>query len=57
MWVWFVAALILTFILIVSNQESTEERVDELEIDDEDDLIEEFLIIDLLDEEEEESYQ
>ena len=54
MWIWLVAGLILGFILIISNQESTEARESEVEIDEEDDLLEEFLIIDLLDEEEEE---
>ena len=55
-WIWLVAALILGFILIVSNQESTEASVSELELDEEDELIEEFLIIDLLEEEEEEEH-
>ena len=54
MWIWLVAVLILGFILIMSNQESIEAREIEFEIDEEDDLIEEFLILDLLDEEDEE---
>ena len=49
-----VVALILGFILIITNQESTEMRSNELELDEEDELLEEFLIIDLLEEEEEE---
>ena len=53
MWIWLVVALILGFIIILSNQESTEARASELELDEEDELLEEFLIIDLLDEEEE----
>ena len=68
---WFVAGLILVFLLILFNQKTTDkserprkkkppslqlgeidDRCVEL-FDDEDELVEEFLIIDLLDEEEE----
>ena len=52
MWIWLVAALILGFIIISSNRESTETRPSEFYLDEDDELIEEFLIIDLLEEEE-----
>ena len=71
LWMWFVAGLILVFLLILFNQKTTvksertrkkkppslqlgeiDHRYVEL-FDEEDELLEEFLIIDLLDEEEE----
>ena len=55
MWIWLVGALILGFLLILSNQDSTEAPT--IEMDEEDDLLEEFLIIDLLDEEEEDQLE
>ena len=55
MWIWLLAALILGSILIYSNRETTETRASEMEMNEDDELIEEFLIIDLLEEEEEEN--
>ena len=66
MWIWLVAGLILVYLLIFADQtktdtsEKTERKKqsaarahDYVELFDDDELIEEFLIIDLLDEEEE----
>ena len=61
MWIWIIVGVIFGFLMIISintskerlNASEVKNEVFDKELNDEDDLFDEFLILDLLDEEEE----
>lgn len=61
MWIWIIAGVIFGFLMIISintskerlNASEVKNEVFDKELNNEDDIFEEFLILDLLDEEEE----